>query len=90
MYSLANCNMKDFLKAAECTPGFAHRALKSFSQTHQDHTVMEGSSNNTKLTDTFYFYLPVYKIYFRTSRYRNKPQVRSNGLEARQNPYHIN
>lgn len=51
---------------------------------------MEGASNNTALTDTFYFYFAAYKINFCTSSCRDVPQVRSNGLEARQNPNHMN
>lgn len=51
---------------------------------------MERASNNTMLTDTFYFYFAAYKINFCTSSYRDIPQVGSNGLEARQNPNHMN
>lgn len=51
MYFSANCDMNK----AECNPSFAHRPLKSFSQTCQDRIAIEGSSSNTKSTDTFYF-----------------------------------
>lgn len=60
-----------------------------FHRHQQDHIAMEGASNNTTLTDTFCFYIAAYKINFCTSSYRDIPQVRSNGFEARQNPNHM-